>query len=165
MAATDSGIGLTVTGGDSFLKAMRGIEDPAARKELFSEIGSYLESSTQQRFIDEAGPDGKPWKQSLRAKDDEGQTLRDTGRLFGSITNNATENQVEVGSNVIYARIHQLGGVIKPKHKKYLSFVKNGARVFLKKVTIPARPYLGINDSDERKIEATVARWWQERFQ
>ena len=41
-----------------------------------------------------------------------------------------------------YARIHELGGVIKPKRKKYLRFkLPSGKVVFTKKVRIPPRPY------------------------
>ncbi len=45
---------------------------------------------------------------------------------------------------VIYGRIHEYGGVIKPKTAKVLSWVdrRTGERVFANRVTIPARPYM-----------------------
>ena len=47
---------------------------------MFNEIGAEVLASTQQRFIDQKDVQGNPWKQSWRAKLQNGQTLRDTGR-------------------------------------------------------------------------------------
>jgi phage gpG-like protein len=51
------------------------------------------------------------------------------------------------GTNLIYARIHNKGGVIKPVNAKALVFPNgHGGVVFAKKVTIPKREYLKLND-------------------
>jgi phage gpG-like protein len=63
---------------------------------------------------------------------DGAKALLDSGRLFKSVTFRADGQSVEVGSNLVYARIHQLGG-------------KAGRG---RKVTIAARPYLGFNAAD-----------------
>lgn len=48
-----------------------------------------------------------------------------------------------VGSDLVYARIHELGGDIVPKNGDYLTFkTADGNWVRTKKVTMPARPYL-----------------------
>lgn len=60
------------------------------------------------------------------------KTLIDTARLQNSITARAQSDRVIVGTNVVYARIHQLGG-------------KAGRN---KKVKIPARPYLLVQEED-----------------
>lgn len=71
-----------------------------------------------------------------------------TGNLAGAITSevqirNETVVEGRVGTNLVYARIHELGGIIKPKSKKYLHFKgKNGQWAKVKKVQIKARPYL-----------------------
>lgn len=45
--------------------------------------------------------------------------------------------------DVLYALIHELGGIIKPVRAKALSFRgTDGTFVTVKQVTIPARPYL-----------------------
>lgn len=45
--------------------------------------------------------------------------------------------------DVVYARIHELGGVIKPKNAKALRFrLDDGTFAVVKQVKIPARPYL-----------------------
>lgn len=66
--------------------------------------------------------------------------------LKKSIDFDADDEKVVIGpaGGVPYARIHQLGGVIRPKNSKAL-MVPCGNRVLrLKSVTIPARPYLTV---------------------
>ena len=41
-----------------------------------------------------------------------------------------------------YARIHELGGIIEPKTKKALRFQIGGEFITVKRVVIPARPYI-----------------------
>ena len=109
-----------------------------------AEIGSLLESSTLYRFEREREPSGKPWLASARAVAEGGQTLTDSGRLRASITHNVTDGgrAVEVGSNLIYAAIHQFGGQAGRGRK----------------VTIPARPFLGIGRRDRDGILRIVGR-------
>ena len=71
--------------------------------------------------------------------------LIDEGRLRASIAAEAiTDNEVLIGTNVVYAAIHEFGGTITPKRAKYLRFYwkEIGQWVTTKKVTIPPRPYL-----------------------
>ncbi len=90
-----------------------------------------------------------------------GQVLnRRTGRLAGSIT---SAQRIEgqdvvgmVGSNLKYARIHELGGVIRPKNFKYLHFFVKGQEVFAKKVTIPKRPYIMPSIEESSKKIASI---------
>ena len=50
---------------------------------------------------------------------------------------------VNVGPTVVYGRIHELGGIIKPVIAKTLHWINDaGEHVFAKLVKIPARPYL-----------------------
>ena len=65
------------------------------------------------------------------------------GFLTNSIGVRKEGKTVQVGVfGVIYAKIHEFGGVITPRGKKNLAFQVDGQWVFTKKVTIPARPYL-----------------------
>lgn len=68
--------------------------------------------------------------------------------VIGKVTNTS----VEVGSSLIYARIHQLGGEIRPKNKRALLVPVGGRYLKLKRVTIPARPYLVLQTEDETVI-------------
>ena len=73
-----------------------------------------------------------------------------------------TKAEVDVGPTVIYGRIHELGGIIRPVHAKMLSWidVDTGERVFANKVQIPARPYLR-PAFDEHKDEIVNAMMYQ----
>ena len=120
---------------------------------LMDAIGMAMETSTEERFDNEASPDGLPWKKSIRAREEGGKTLTDSARLRGSITHAASADQVEIGSNLIYAGIHQVGGRITAK-SGHLKFALPGGLGFVsvKGVNIPARPYLGIGGDDEQTI-------------
>lgn len=131
---------------------------------LMTKIGVAMKGHTVRRFAAGVDPDGNAWKPSGRVagtaasdkkrdskgrfltgsgrkgKKGSGQTLVDTGRLRNSISFSASPLDVHVGSNVVYARIHQLGGKAGRNHK----------------VTIPARPYLGLSEEDQKEIEALV---------
>jgi phage virion morphogenesis protein len=136
-------------------KQLRAIADGLEeRDELMDAIGLYLESSTLDRFDDETAPDGTPWKKSFRAKEQGGKTLTDQGLLKGSIAYIATNDNVEWGSNLIYARPHQEGATITAKGGGRLTFRLPGNLGFrsVLSVTLPARPFLGINGEDEYQI-------------
>lgn len=62
-----------------------------------------------------------------------------------------TKIAASLGSNLKYARIHEKGGVIKPKKKKSLRFKIGGNWVIVKQVTIPARPYLSPSLKEKKK--------------
>lgn len=127
---------------------------------LFDNIGAALVTSTQKRFEDEQGPDGNPWPQSLRASLRGGRTLTDTARMVGSITHNAYDGGVEVGTNVIQAAIHQFGGTIRPVRADMLRFaIPGGGYATVGEVTIPARPFLGLDDADEAEIIRLAGEW------
>lgn len=152
-------ISVKVEGEAVLNSALNYLADPAKRKDLLEQIGALGVSQTQQRFIDQAGPDGQAWVQSRRAIDESGQTLQKSNRLFQSLTYAADKDGVEWGTNVLYASIHQFGGDIKPKTKKALMFKIGGRMVMVKKVTMPARPYLGISDKNRAEIRDTVNEW------
>jgi phage virion morphogenesis protein len=134
--------------------------------DLMDGIGLYLESSTIERFDTETDPEGKPWEKSQRAKDEGGKTLTDKGLLKGSVSRRFSATDAEVGTNLIYARPHQLGmdeTVSVPAHSRtiYQAFgrslpggltVQVGA--FERQMKLPRRSFLGISDEDETEILA-----------
>ena len=132
------------------------------------EIGSSMVASTIHRFETETGPDGTPWRPSARALREGGQTLSDSGRLRASITHRVGVggDSVAVGTNVVYAGIHQFGGrtparTIRARQKQALWWP--GAAHPVKAVRhpgsdMPARPFLGLSSGDERAIVAILER-------
>lgn len=138
------------------------------RSGVLRAIGVALVEEVNQRF--EAGKDlwGVAWTPLNPAyamiKRGPG-ILRESRMLQRSITFGVTGNCVAVGSNRIYAAVHQFGAVIKPKGAGYLAFKlgapakKGGVRkafVHAKSVRIPARPYLGFGPNDRRAVMETL---------
>lgn len=125
-------------------------------------IGTGLVENVHHRFETQAGPGGEPWAplnpEYAKIKRGPG-ILRESGMrggLMGSITRRASRDTVEIGTNKIYGAIHQFGGIILPVHAKKLRFMLAGGLVQMDQVTIPARPYLGIDQDDERVILETL---------
>ncbi|MFH2064982.1 MAG: phage virion morphogenesis protein [Pseudomonadota bacterium] len=131
---------------------------------LAETIGEQLVSSTIERFENEEGPDGEAWEKSGRAEEEGGQTLTDKGQLKASVHYEASPAMVAVGSNDIRYAIHQFGGEITPKSAKKLVFEIGGKKVFAKKVTMPARPTIGINEEDIEESRATIALFMKKGF-
>lgn len=130
-----------------------GFEDTEPLAEIF---GGYLESSTIERFDTETAVDGSAWTKSIRAKEDGGQTMTDSAQLRSSIHADPANGSVRWGSNKIYARMMNDGGTIRAKGGGKLKFQLPGGLGFrtVDEVTIPARPFLGINAEDEAELIA-----------
>lgn len=128
---------------------------------LMDRIGAEMAASTKERFEEQKGPAGGPWPPSIRARMLGGRTLIERGRLVESITHSASDSSVAIGTNVIYAAIHQMGGKITAKTAKGLHFRLPGGlgSRTVKSVTIPARPFLGLSGEDEGVIKTLVAQW------
>jgi phage gpG-like protein len=154
MAAT---MELRLRGDRAFEAALGGLVAGFDNLEPLAEIfGVYLESSTIERFETETAPDGSTWDKSIRAKETGGQTLTDSSRLRSSIHAEPANGSVRWGSNKIYARMMNDGGTIRAKGGGRLTFKLPGGLGFrsMKEVTIPARPFLGINAEDEAELIA-----------
>lgn len=123
---------------------------------LMDGLGLYLESSTIERFETETAPDGSRWTPSLRAKQEGGKTLTDRGQLRSSVTHEAGSDWTAVGSNKVYAGIHNQGGVIRAKSGPFLTFALPGGLGFRRvaQVKIPARTFIGISREDEDELVA-----------
>lgn len=118
-------------------------------------MGEILRTGTLDRFDSGKSPDGNAWPKSIRASGG-GKTLVDSGRLRNSINVRSSASGVEVGTNTVYAAIHQFGGPISAKSASWLVFNVGGQTVRKKSVNIPARPYLGVSDEDEKEIKSMI---------
>lgn len=106
------------------------------------DIGHYLTREADKRFKTEKDPDGNDWAELTVAYSKRKSSqrraiqkkLQVSGRLRASIIYQATDDEVSIGTNAVYARRHQLGG---------------GG--------IPARPFLGVNDDDQREIGLIIS--------
>lgn len=75
-------------------------------------------------------------------KDAIGNAPYQTGNLRRSLTIEQDKTSVAVGTDLVYAPIHEFGGTIRPKSAKFLRFQIGGQWVMAKSVTIKKRPYL-----------------------
>ena len=129
---------------------------------LLRQIGIALRQSTQDRFNAGTDPQGNPWAPLLPAYAavKRGPSILVgsgmSGGLQGSISFDTGATTVEVGSNRIYAAVHQFGAVIKPVRAKHLVVRLAGGLRFANSVTIPERPYLGISAGRRNRAGRTV---------
>ena len=123
-------------------------------------IGEIVRTSIERNF--EAGGRPDKWPLSGRVKSAGGQTLSDRGILRRSFTVRGYPDRAEVGTNVKYAAIHQSGGVISAKNRPYLRFKIGGTWASKKSVTMPARPFLMVQDEDWPKMTQYLGKYFIE---
>ena len=131
------------------------------RKGLNAALAGTARESTLERFRQSREPSGKKWKTSIRAAATGGTTLIASSQLRNSIKSYSDEKGFAVGTNVKHGSTHQFGAkdrTIRAKTSKGLRFQVGGRWVTKKqvKVTIPARPFLGLSEGDMQEIKATV---------
>ena len=89
------------------------------------------------------------------------KVLVDTGTLKNSLTvSNAAYgerstdgNEISIGTNVSYARIHNFGGTIERKSNRQ---IKGKEETWAVNVGIPARPFIGFGKSDSEQISEKI---------
>ncbi len=89
-----------------------------------------LKADVKENFAGSHAPDGTPWTPlkfpRVRSKGQD-HPLRDRGLLMASISageghvESVDSHSFEVGTNLVYAAIHQHGGVIRPTSGKFLA--------------------------------------------
>lgn len=134
------------------------ISSPARRLGIMRAIGVGLQHTTRDRFDSGRDPQGNRWaplNPDYAATRRPGPTLQqqgDSGGLKGSITFATEGNRVIVGSNKVYAAVHQFGATIRPKNARALVFRLGSRVIHARSVTIPARPYLGFGAADQEAV-------------
>jgi len=118
------------------------------RRPLMKNIAGMMHNAVEENFAQEGRPKWIPLSPiTIAARQKKGywpgQILQQTGKLAASISSYADNDQAVVGTNVVYAAIHQFGG-------------KAGRG---KKVNIPARPYLQLTDEDMEEILKAVKEY------
>lgn len=135
---------------------------------LHQEMGEQVLAFARIGFEQEQAPDGTAWtplaKRTVKLRGRAHPILRRSGKLYRSVTVQASAEKAVVGTNWPYARVHQMGAVIERKggvarihFKKFKSGKRKGQVRFSKakdatygmkanvgpyKIRIPARPYL-----------------------
>ncbi|WP_406604361.1 phage virion morphogenesis protein [Bartonella gliris] len=123
-------------------------------------VGRLIQESTRRRIQSEkTSAQGEKWKNNYART----SILFASGALSHSIDMKASPEQVIVGSGLVYARIHQLGGTIRPKNASTLRFRLASGKaqhfVCVHQVTMPARPYLGLSECNKVEIVKAAEDW------
>lgn len=124
--------------------------------QLHRRIPAELMAASNRAFSHETAPNGTKWAPrspaylKLLKKRDPGKTkiLIRSGHLRQSRQPFRRGNTSGVGSNLAYAAIHQMGGKTGRGHK----------------VTIPARPYLGLDQYSKDKLRIMTQKLLQKYF-
>lgn len=130
-------------------------------KRLNASLAEVVRTSTMERFKTGKDPEGNKWDTSRRVRDIGGTTLSDTGALRKSLHSKISGEGFALGTNLKYAATHQFGDKdreIRARKSGGLHFQIGGKWMTVKavRVSIPARPYLGINEDDIKEISATI---------
>lgn len=141
---------------DELVRRLNGLAGIRAG-DITGAIAEGVRTRTMEQFSEEKSPDGEAWKTSVRARTAGGKTLTKTGVLKNSIHARSDDTGMAVGTNDIRAATHQFGDTrtIHPKKGEYLAFQVGGKWVRCRsvRITIPARPFLGINEDDLEDVK------------
>lgn len=115
---------------------------------LMKNVAGIMADSTEENFKEEGRPKWKDLSEKTKTARKKtghypGQILQVSGQLALSVITQYDDSSAVIGSNKVYAAIHQLGGQAG----------KN------KKTTIPARPYLKLTDDDFDEIISIVEKY------
>lgn len=129
---------------------LNNIQMTSDKMRRFSRLaGEEMVHSTKQNFLNQQDPEGRPWLPSIRAIAESGETLRDKGRLFNSLTYVESTSGAEWGTNVVYGPWVHNGATIKPRTKPYLAFMTAIGFFRVKEVNLPSRKFLGVSNDDQ----------------
>ena len=115
---------------------------------LMKNIAGIMADSTEENFKEEGRPKWKDLSEKTKTARKKtghypGQILQVSGQLALSVTTQYDDTSAVIGSNKVYAAIHQLGG-------------QAGRN---KKTTIPARPYLSLTNEEYEEILSLVENY------
>lgn len=119
---------------------------------LMKNIAGIMADSTEENFKVEGQPKWKDLSEKTKTARKKsghypGQILQVSGQLAMSIATQYDNESAIIGSNKVYAAIHQLGGQAGKNQK----------------TTIPARPYLVVTDDDFEDILSQTQKYITEK--
>jgi phage virion morphogenesis protein len=145
-------------------------------------VGAEVESQTRRRISTEkTAPDGTPWpdwsRRYANTRHGGHSLLMNHGDLHDSLQSLVDGDQVETGSNLAYAALHNFGGDVTRKSRTQTLFFRYNARTgevgnrFVKKAkanfaqtvhigesqfSMPQRQYLGLSDDNQHDLTEVV---------
>ena len=158
------------------------IESVGRRLETVSFSGAMEECHAQamdgerEIFRNQMSPEGEVWpSRAARSGSSNHPLLNLSGALMAAATGGAGSVR-EVGDrycvfgvrkagsgSLAGAAVHQYGATIRPRFKKFLSWVADGVRHFAKQVTIPRRKYIGLSQEKKEVCREIIAQEGREK--
>ena len=151
---------------------------------LLHDIGEYLMIAHDQRFASQTSPEGTPWqalspRYQRRKRKNGDKILVLDGYLKNTLRYQVNGDELLFGSNRPYAAIHQFGGTIDVASRRQQAYFRQGkngevGNRFVSKrksnfaqwvtigayqIRIPARPFLGVSESDGYAIAGIAMRY------
>lgn len=162
-----SGIGYTIELDSAELDAMiaRAINEAHDMRRPMAAIADEWLDHVHERFDQEKDPQGVPWAKRRDNVDPDRKVLHLTGALENQIVPDFGSDYAQIGllpsgGPGKYGRIHNEGGVIRPKEKAALSF---GGRV-VAQVVMPKRQFLGFGPAEQETVEDVMGNWLRGLF-
>jgi phage virion morphogenesis protein len=138
---------------------------------IMGAVARYMLTAMQMRFRTQVGTDGQPWWRSNRAAREGGQTLRDSNRLFRSLTRRSGVDYAEAGTNVVYAKVHHFGirEIVSIRAHRRMTRRSHGQRgavsvrsspvkAHVRLMFLPRRPFAGFGRADGPAILGILRR-------
>jgi phage virion morphogenesis protein len=127
---------------DRALANLAGLE----KHQLLDEVGQEVEGQTKRRIMSEkTSPDGAPWQPNQAGT----PILVQSEALHGSITHLVTGDETQIGSNLVYAGVHNDGGR-----------AGRGAGF-----QMPQRQFLGLSVENEDDLTALIEDFLERQVQ
>ncbi|OBY58232.1 phage virion morphogenesis protein [Pseudomonas sp. AU12215] len=157
---------------------------------MFRDMGEYMLLALDARFESQTAPDGTPWQAlspsyQKRKRKNQDKILVLDGYLKNTIRYQVSENELAVGTNRLYAAIHQFGGEIQIAARSQQAYFHHDAKSneiaprFANKrkanfsqwvtlgpytIKIPARPWLGTSTEDDDELLAIAYKHLDKAF-
>ncbi len=144
---TGASFQIELAGIDKVDAVFKSLGNPDLRP-LLDALGAEGESQTRRRIEEEkTAPDGAPWapwsERYAKTRNSGQSLLQSEGDLLDSISYQVIGgDEVEWGSNLVYAAIHQFGSD-----------------------DMPERPYLGLSAENEADMDAIMTDWAEDLLQ
>ncbi|MEW5763711.1 MAG: phage virion morphogenesis protein [Acidobacteriota bacterium] len=162
---TGAAVQIRIEGGDRLrarLERLLARAGGPSQRDLLGRLGALVESQTRRRIQDGGpDPDGRPWEPlspgyaAWKAGRSSGKILSLHGPLRDSLTHEVVSTEeARVGSGLVYAAIHQFGGLAGRGHvRSARSGAESGG------AWIPARAYLGVSANDLDDLQDELDAW------
>jgi phage virion morphogenesis protein len=168
-----------IRGLDAAMAMINRMGSPRLAHDGLEQLGGLIENQSKARFSERAAPDGTPWApwSAAYAKTRHGghSLLVGDGHLRDSIAWQMDGDELHVGSNLVYAAIHQFGwgeaqGAVQVReHESTNLFGKTVAPFSVpaheRNPNMPAREYMGLSDANVSEAEQALAEWVGGRLQ